>query len=348
MLLGISLLIGPVIIYLFYQSVWLLLPFLLIPLGIFTVRGIYRAAKTLIWRERHLSEYILSKDQIQFIDWQEQHPLTPEKGSIPISSIDKVIFSGYIVREMVAYKSGGEKITETAPILYVIYNEGQEIQKLLSIRFYEKSDGLNDWLRFFQNNDIPLCYSGAILYRNDRIVMDNETRLRVLKDDKDLLPFQFVGDWNEQIDLLIPEWNRMIEARYANQPDHKEKDNNLPIKNWVLLLLRVYPVFIALSYVLARFAGKGIISDESFLPGFVLMFLTAVLYFYLLHTHLKWYHMIRFSIECLVISILTGVIFGEQSAAAEEMLSTIAGVTMVFPIMVWIPFLAVKLLRRNK
>lgn len=215
-LIGIVFLIGPIILLFIYKSAWLLLLLLFLPLGYIMVKGIYKTAKKLIWKNNHLSSYTLKKNEIIFEGWKVNHPFDPISGSIPIPSIDCVVFSSYIVRETMqsnrSFSSGNNKITETAPILYVIYRGKSNQKYILTIPFYTKNPGIDNWLSFLEENDIPLKYTNYVLHRNDVEIMDDQGRLRFLEDDDEFISFHFRGNWLEQLTRLISQWNTEFEV----------------------------------------------------------------------------------------------------------------------------------------
>lgn len=354
MLIGISFVIAPIVLFIIFKSVWLLLPFLLVPLGILMVRGIYKVSKKLIWKNNHLSSYTLKQDVIEFEDWLDQTD-EPEIGSIRLTSIDYVVFSGYIVREMMRYRQGlgpkSSKITETAPIIYVVYKANSGRKKVLTIPFHLKNDGLHTWLGYFQDHEVPLKFAGYVLYRNDIKVMNDEERLGYFENDNKLLSFKFEGDWSKQMHHLLAAWDRTFDdVKVVDDSDQTEAmkadDQKISAKGWVIVALRTYPIFIIGFFMLILLDNKGIITDEGFWSGYVLMALTAALYFHFLQPYLNFTHMIRFSIENVVICLLLSIIF--EQTVAEDVSVTISGASFFFPAIVWIPFLIVVSLKRNK
>ncbi|PAV30575.1 hypothetical protein CIL05_05595 [Virgibacillus profundi] len=348
LLIGISFIFGPFILLITFKSFWLLIPFLLVPLGFVIVKGIFKTFKKLIWKNNNLSEFTLKEDSISFEQWKKENPYKKQSEEFSVSSIDYVVFSYYTVRQ--TKNTRFNTITETAPMLYIIYTDTKK--KLLSIPFYIKDSGINTWLSYFQEKGTPLKFTSIGLYNKYEDVLTDESRLDFLESGKtNLIAFTFENDWREQSTKLSREWEKTINEKHEieneeiNNQKPKTKER-IPFKQWLVIALIVYGLMAIGIYTSVNLAEQGIIDEGGPLPGFTLLIILGFLYFYLFKYYLRWYHMIRFCVESFIICLIYAIVVEDRGKIAEEMGTSILGTAMLLIALIWIPYLIVKFIRK--
>ena len=194
-LFGAALVAVPIILYITYQIIWLLILFILIPLGFWIARGCLRNLKRISWQNNHLSTYTLFNNKIESVEWTEAYSKSPIQQVIPFSSITSVIASSYIIRQTFSSSSFGRVNTETGPILYILFLEDGQ-QKVLNLPFANHGDNsINVWLHYFQDQQIPLQYTARQIFRKDTQFLNDQQRLDYFESSKELIDFPFEGNW---------------------------------------------------------------------------------------------------------------------------------------------------------
>lgn len=353
-LFGLALIIGPLLLYVMFQSAWLLILLVFVPAGAWIVRKLYHYTRKLIWHNTHLSSYVLQEGNIKTEEWTDAFQSTPFRSSIDIPAIQSIIASSYIVRQTRALRSQGgtgQTITETDPILYVIYSQNNE-RKLLTVPFSYKNEGINTWLKQFQEKKVPLKYTATVLYRTDMNYLNNKKRLNFLESTDDLIDFSFSGNWQTQVAGLWQEWMKKEEKKQkeeeAMNPELCVKKKKHSFRTWRNVTLGVFFLMIATSYGTIELAKRHVFSADSIIPGLIIFSLAGFLYFYLLRSHLRWYYNLLFAAKAFFFGIMVLSAFEENGALADEMATSIAGISFLVLAFVWIPYLIVKGLTKRK
>lgn len=209
-LFGAALVAVPFILYMTHQISWLLILFILIPLGFWIARGCLRNLKRVSWHNNHLSTFTLFNNKIESVEWTEDYSKSPIQQVIPFSSLTSVIASSYIIRQTINTVGLGRVVSETGPILYIRYlKDGQ--QKVLNLPFANHGDnGMNVWLRYFQDWQIPLQYTARQIYRKDTQFLNDEQRLDYFESSEELIDFPFSGTWLTAEPKIWTKWKDKV------------------------------------------------------------------------------------------------------------------------------------------
>ncbi|PWA09728.1 hypothetical protein DCC39_12225 [Pueribacillus theae] len=349
MVVGLALIIIPILLFVLFKSPWLFIFFIFIPFGLWIVKELYKIAKNLIWQNNHLSHFILKQEGIQFTYWEEEKPKQPSEGMIPFSSIQYVVASFYVHRQMMERAggtSGGRIIREMKPVLFIVFNEST--RRLIKIPFYNQSE-MTVWLKHLQENEVKLSYTDVILLNRYGKKMNDEERLELLESNKEelLLPFTFESQWASQAPKLSKEWN---EKFIKNNPEANEKKKKriFSFGHWFPRALNNY-IFLVCGIVLAMLAiEKGFFHINSTILGLIYLFLLAFMYFYSFKERLHWLYMILFSVESVFACFLVYITHLDEKNIAEEVASGVFLASLLFIALVWLPYTIIKRIINRK
>lgn len=349
-ILSFAFIIGPPILLIIYKKAWILLLFLLIFLGFWMIRGIFRTLRKMVWKNRHLSTYILERKKVYFEMWEEGEQL-PREDNIRFTSIDHVVLSKYVTKNSHPYTKSKAKQqvdqTSVELILYIVYEKNGN-NTLLTIPFHK--NGINTWLQTFQDDHIPLYIDDLIMAE----ASDSE-KLARFSATEELTPYTFKGHlFPQTLSISNPEQlpkeviqktdptahDDSVESvlEPIEQPQPKGK---LSAKKWSIAALKAYSILIIGIYIFILLAEQRIIADDTILSLF-LFFIVSFLYFLFLGPYLRWYHMIRFIIENFIICLIIAMTLADKSSPAEEITSLFLGLSILFIAVVWIPYLIAK------
>lgn len=239
---GAALAAGPVVLLAEYRNVWLLFLLPLVAAGAWIVVRVIAHWRKLRWHYAHLSTFSLLEDRIESLEWP--HPFTkgvtfdaakpPRHRTIPLDSVTSVVASFAIVRQTM--NRWGTPNIETAPVLYVRYDDGGR-QELLSVPFSShKHEAINKWLGHFAKQGIPLQYTARFLFRHDTQVLSDGERLDHLATAPDVIPYIFDAGWQADEQELGARWLALRETiRHDEEeldPKVKDKRSRHSARTW--------------------------------------------------------------------------------------------------------------------
>ena len=225
-ILGTALIAGPVVLIITQPSVWLFLLFVLIPLGFWMNHRILRFTRKLRWQNRHLSSYLLFEHIIEATEWPTAYSTSPIKRKIPLKSVITVAAAPYIVRRTKTDHGTNQVITQTAPILFILYTEKGE-NRIVNIPFPRHDDPtVNVWLSHLKEKLVPIDFTARFLYRKNHKFMDDRERIKYIETSDEMMPFSFSGDWLTDYLFALEAWNERVKER-----QQKKEEENLRIKN---------------------------------------------------------------------------------------------------------------------
>ncbi|MET0960590.1 MAG: hypothetical protein ABWX58_09715 [Psychrobacillus psychrotolerans] len=133
-IIGVTLIVFPIYLFIQFGSPWLLILFAFIPLGVWIDIKLVYYTKKILWNNNHLSSYTLLENKIETKEWDKVYHRDTSERVIPLKKVLKIIVASYIVRQTIRPGPHYRKTTETAPILYFVYVENGE-QNYLVFRF---------------------------------------------------------------------------------------------------------------------------------------------------------------------------------------------------------------------
>ena len=350
-LIGAGLAVAPLVLVALYPGTRLLVTLAAVPLGVWIAVRLLAAGRKLLLRYRHLPEYSLFEDRVESVEWpnpQEKgvrfgKDTSPTRRSVDLGQVTSAVASLCIVRESVT--GYGNRVTETAPILYVRYRAGTR-DKLLSIPFPSHWDqGVDMWLRHLSGEGIPLLYTPQILYRHDTQVLDDAGRLRLLNELPNLVPYRFARGWQADEPGLRAQWSVVEhaerQAEEARDPALKRARARHPVTTWIMEML-VF-VWLGMTVFVQQLAWAGRPAEPaSLIISFAAVLLFGLLFFFLLRSYLRWPYIFIYSGGALLTAFMTVVASTSLSTGDQDVAAAFFFATVFFQPMCWLPYLAVK------
>lgn len=348
--ISISLLIGPAMLLLIYKQYGFILLAILMPVGVWLWRSLLRSYKTVIWKNKNNSQFIISDNQLTYkiVDKDTRKINT---GQISLSSIQYVVASNYYLNNSHLYTDvSGTTHKRYYPILYVVFEESSS-EKLLSIRFFN-NHSIKNWLLYLQNINIPLYYAFTEPHFDTKA---DDLKLHRLLDRSTLVKFNIKKDsswvWLS-IKLQSAALNKVntyetVESHSASQTNQLKK---LTFRKWYQTAISVYLVITFGAIFAVYLAENGWIGYNNPLPGFTILFIASILYFWLLRDYFRWFYMIFFIIESFMIFLLSALFISEENTTPiiEEAVTSLLASAMLFPFLIWLPYLIMSYVRKIK
>lgn len=351
-LTGLAFIVTPIALFLEFQLTWLLILFIFIPFGLWMVYKLYHFTKKLFWRNQHVASYILFEDKIETKEWPEVYSTSPIERKIPFQSISSVIASYYITRETLVLYTGF-KITENAPILYILYTVDGE-RKLLNIPFPTHHDeGFNVWLQHLQEEKLPLHYNARQLYRADTQILNDQQRLDYFETTNELIELPFSGSWKEDEPKAFANWKEEESERQALEeslnPKLKEARLKHSRRDWNMTIRLVFSLMALAVVFTLEMAKKQWLPADNVIFGLIIFTLGGFLFFYYLRRYLRWHYMIYYLVIVVIlglISLFSGPML--ENLLEQQMAKSIAISSFLFPAFVWIPYFIFKIFTKKQ
>ncbi|MGM8365425.1 hypothetical protein ACLIBG_08055 [Virgibacillus sp. W0181] len=355
LLLGIACIIGPFVLFFIFKSYWLLLLIPLIPLGWWMTRGMIRVIKKYIWLNRHNSTYSLKNNVFSFKEWNKTTKDVIE-GTISIDQIDYIVVANYTFQDNHAYARAGvtEEVPKNTrpPIIYVVLTMNDKKQ-VLSIPFYENHT-VDPWLKKFKEAKIAFYYTA-----HDIRGVHSEDKVALFENEDLLIFYDYNGAWENQVLDLYNTWIEEKVVPYQSEEvdgendqtsqanKHEASPEKLPFSKWARIAAVLYLLYAVGLYITVILAEKEFVNAESPLPGFILLFILSIIYFWMFRKHLRWHYMIRFCVEAFIATFIVSVIFGDKDPITNEMFAGLTASTIFFILIVWIPYLIIRFAKKK-
>lgn len=352
-LVGVALAVGPLVLLAVYRNVWLLLLLTLVPAGAWIAVKILGNWRKLRRHYAHLPDFTLFQDRIDSVEWR--NPLgkgvdiaadeAPRRRTIPLDSVTSVVASFALIRQ--TRTRLGNPITETAPVLYVRYNnddDGGGSQELLSVPFSSHKDkGVDRWLSHFAALGVPLRYTARILFRHDTQILTDADRLEHLNTAPDIIPYTFDEGWRPDEQDLGARWLAVQEKLRTEEEEHdpelKEKRSRHSFRTWISMAL-VF-VWLMITAVLQQLAAQGgHIDPANPLISFLCVVAFGFAFFYLLRSYLRWPYMFIYSGGTLITGLAYLIV--SRPGTEQEVGTSFFLAALAFQPLCWLPYLVVK------
>lgn len=348
-LIGAAIAVGPLALLGIYRNPWLLFLLPLVVAGAWMAIKAFGHSRTLRWHYSHLPRAALFNDRIESLEWPTPFRKggrgivgeEPRRRTIPLDAVTSVVVSFAIVRR--THTPRGTPITETAPVLYVRYDDGGS-PDLLNVPFSShKDEGVNRWLNHFARAGIPLQYTARILFRHDTQVLTDAGRLKHLNVAKDVIPYTFSEGWLADEQELAARWvelDRSIRREEeARDPELKEKRSRHSARTWISMgLIFIWLMIIVVLQQVA--AGNGYLDPANPLISFLCVLAFGFAFFYQLRSNLRWPYMFIYS-GGVFISAIFLLIPSRPGVELEVSLSFLLA-AVAFQPLCWLPYTVVK------
>lgn len=206
--MGTSFILFPLWVLTQTTSLWVLTLIWLIPVGVFIFWYIVKMWKQFHWKEKHLSSYKIDEGRLHGITYRPEwdHGVTQE---VSLDEIQEVVIAPYIVRKNLnvigplARQRYGNTIEENAPML-VVRTATERIEILFGPQDYPQVD---QWLRFFQDQQLPITHTPYRLYWLGSKAITPEQRDDYFNRESDRIPYEIKQGWLKDAPALYDEWN---------------------------------------------------------------------------------------------------------------------------------------------
>lgn len=372
MLIGLTLAIGPFILLYLWPSVGMAFTLLTVPLGLWMFMKIWRSLLARIWENRNRNQYLLYEDRIEYEQWNRE-AREADSGQILLREIKDIYYGRYVLLESHAYKPS--KMTEQVPkaellpALYIIYSDGIR-DRLLMVPFLDYMEA-NRWLGALASHGIPLWLTYLVIHKpEDESVPD------ALKEEETREAAEFNGNIERQFRPFIERKTREEQAAQAANPiplltemNRSDPTDPASINNgqeaakspyaapvrpkrnflacighwgWVVFLVQAA----AMWWLYSQAAG-GHIDPANVVYPFALLSLMSLLFF-LVVKELRWPHMLVFWFLSMVTALLVELEAGSmnENDPTYEMGANLLAASLLYGLLIWIPFFGIKWLRR--
>ncbi|ALU40034.1 hypothetical protein AS188_10090 [Kocuria flava] len=200
-----------------FGNPWLL--FTLIPVA----AGVLLLVKTVdllrrgAWHARHRSTCTLHEAGIETTEWSTVGADAPVRRSIPWADVASVVASYRIVRRIVLVQNGGGALTESAPVLHVLFDQDGRRQ-ITSVPFSSHQDpAVDTWITELRKHGVELGYTARALSWRGETCLSTEAQLGYFATTEEVVPFPVTGGWLENAVRLENRWHQHAE-QLRDQP----------------------------------------------------------------------------------------------------------------------------------
>lgn len=354
-ILSILMVLWPIEMFIRNGSIGNALLLLLIPIGGWIAIKAFSNARTLIWQHNHPTTYSFYRNHFQLDKWTETYAIEPQSVRIELSTIQKIVLAPYIVNET-RLKYGRIHIDKNH-IMYVFHSPRGK-QELFMLPFPNREDEINIWLKYFQERNIPLAYTNEILYRMDRETFTDEERMARLNSNPHLIPLVYNQKWKQLREELSSEWNnpipQMEEVERGTRPVVQistEETKNKPKAGFPRVIgvtILVFIIMIGAAFGIVEITENGVFSALNPFPVFVVYFISAILYFYLLRKYLRWYYMLILAVKIFIFAVIAALSIGDSNEITSEIGTNFIAASIITPLFILLPYGIIKLLHLLK
>lgn len=204
------LVLGPVLIMVNFWNPWLLLLLVFVAGGFWFAGQTVKIVRNLAWNQRHLSSYTLREHGIETTEWTAVGAHSPVRRTIPLESVTSVVASYLILRRIILTENGGGTMTETAPVLHVLFDQDGRRQ-IISVPFASHKDaGVDVWIEALRRRGVELGYTARPLSWKHEDYLSDEARLDYFASTEEVIPFPAVGGWLDNTISLENRWHKHL------------------------------------------------------------------------------------------------------------------------------------------
>jgi hypothetical protein len=208
----VAVLIGvPVLLMVTFWNPWLLFTLVFAAAGILLLVRTVAAVRKMAWRARHRSSFVLREAGIETTEWNVVGADAPVRRVIPLEAVTSAVASYRIVRRTLLIENGGGTLTETAPILHVLFDQDGRRQ-ITSVPFASHKDpAVDTWIEELRKRGVELRYTARLLSWKEEDYLSDEARLECFATTEEILPFPATGGWLENTTRMENRWHQLTE-----------------------------------------------------------------------------------------------------------------------------------------
>ena len=207
-----AVLIGvPVLLMLNFWNPWLLFLLVSVAAGVLLLVRTVSAVRRAAWFARHRSSFVLREAGIETTEWNSVGAAAPVHRIIPLEAVTSAVASYRILRRVLLTENGGGTLTETAPILHVLFEQDGRRQ-ITSVPFASHKDaGIDVWIEELRRRGAELRYTARLLSWKEEDHLSDEARLEYFATTEETIPFPEDGGWLENTTRLENRWHQPAE-----------------------------------------------------------------------------------------------------------------------------------------
>lgn len=332
---------GPVLLMLTFWSPWLLFLLVVVAFGVWLLAKAVAAVRDMVWRARHRSSFVLREGGIETTEWNIVGAESPARRTIPLAAVTSVVASYRILRRILS-NNGLATLTETAPVLHVLFCQDGRRQ-IASIPFVSHQDpGVDTWIAELRNRGVRLGYTARLLTWKEEKYLSDEARLEYFATTGEVIPFPADSIWLENRTRLERHWHekatQLQEQAEQLDPALREARLKPTALDWVIGAWLACAYAFGSSHLLMLLVADGMLPTGSWPLVVAVVLPAAALFFRAMRRGLRWYHVLVCWLLLLVIAFICVMNTLEHWPAAEQVAAALLGVTAVSPALLWIPY----------
>ncbi|WP_434993912.1 hypothetical protein [Arthrobacter sp. Ld5] len=336
----------PVMLMVRFWNPWLLFTLVFVAAGILLLVKTVAGLRTMAWQSRHRSSFVLRDTCIETTEWNTVGAEAPVRRVIPMGAIASVVASHRIVRRVMRTRIGGGVITETAPILHILFDQDGRRQ-ISSVPFPSHKDpGVDTWIDELRRRDVRLGYTARLLSWKEEDYLSDEARLGYFATTDEVLDYPATGGWLENAAGLGDRWRRnaeeIQEQAERRDPGLRQKRLRPTGRSWLQGAWLAVMYATGAGFLLPYLVEDGLLPLAAWPLQLLVVLPAAGLFFLPLRRGLRWYHVA----VCWLLLVVTAftVVVGVEGLgrAAEDMALIGFGLTVLSAGLLWAPYLLVK------
>jgi len=138
-------------------------------------------------------------------------------------------------------------------------------------------------------------------------------------------------------------------SKQSKHEPSKPNIEKLTFRKWYRTAIITYLIICLGAMIAIYLAEREIIHYDGPLPGFTVLMIASIVYFWLMRRHFRWFYMIFFCIETFIILLFSMVFVTEENTTPimDEMTSSLLASSMLFPFIIWIPYTIMSYVRKE-
>lgn len=336
----------PIALMVTFWNPWLLFTLVSVAAGVLLLAKTVAAMRRTAWYARHRSIFVLRSAGIEATEWNTVGAEAPVRRVVPLHDVVSVVLSYRYVRRIIRIRPVGGTLTETAPILHILFDQDGRRQ-ISSVPFTSHRDrALDTWITELRVRGVQLGYTARLLWWKAEDLLSDEARLEYFATTEEVIDFPVTGGWLENAPRLEAGWHqrtkRLREEAERRDPALRAARLRPTGLHWGRGLWLAGMYALSTGYLLPYLVQSGALPAAAWPLEFLVVLPAAAIFFLPLRRGLRWYHALVCWLLLVVIAFAVVVGTAEMGPAAEEMAMVGFGVTVLSAGLLWLPYLLVK------
>ncbi|PNI08656.1 hypothetical protein CXX84_08630 [Arthrobacter sp. AFG7.2] len=337
----------PAVLMVKFWNPWLLFTLIFVAAGVLLLVKFVAALRKGAWYGRHRSLFVLHETGIETTEWNTVGSEAPLRRVIPLEAVAGVVASYRIVRRTLRTRFGGGILTETAPVLHVLFDDDDGRRRISSVPFTSHEDpAVDTWIRQLRANGVELGYTARPLLWKEEDYLSDEARLEYFAATEEIIDFPSEGSWLENTARAENRWHhnskRLQEEAEQRDPALRAARLKPTGRHWILGAWFAGMYTSGSGYLLPYLVQRGVLPVAAWPLELLVVLPAAALFFLPLRHGLRWYHALVCWLLLVVIAFTVVVGTAALWPAAEEMAMIGLGVTVLAAALLWVPYQLVK------